>query len=512
MKARADEAGITLPPRTRGSYDVLFDGEAVWSLNLDDDRGSRPVHVPWPRAMRPWLHGRADLALRRSVPEEDDEEPETIPLGSVTFGEGEERIRFVDSRGLPVVIDKWGIVQRPFSSRGESVTAELAELTGQVIDVVREDCGIDAWIAFGTLLGAARNGRAIGHDSDSDLLYLSNKATPAEINLEAYEIKRALARRGFKTVLKTGSFVTVLAPGSDGAPIGIDVYACFYVDDVLHETATLRAPIPPEAILPLTTMEFEGRRLAAPADPERLLAASYGPGWRRPDPSFRHQPDAGTVERFDGWFGSMMTNRRAWEAWWREHPGLGPASPLAERVLDDHGRPVGVFEIGAGNGSDAVRLAEAGHRVHGVDYARRSFRAAQDHGRKHDLTLTLNHANLYDVRDALTLGALQLHKPHPPRVVLARSVLDALLPRGRDAFWRLLATTLRGGGRAYLQFVAPDQAAGRGDDGPPLHPVPVEVVRRRVQRLGGRVLLEEQVTDSGPWRPGECWHVVAEWA
>lgn len=504
MKARADQDGITLPPRTTGSYDVLFDGEPVWSLNLDET-GRQPVRVPWPKAMRPWLDGHAEIALRPSVPGEDDS---LIPLGSVAFGRSSERISFVDGRGLPVVIDKWGIVQRPFSTRGEAVTAELAEITARVIDVVREECGLEAWIAFGTLLGAARGGKAIGHDSDSDLLYLSERTTPAEINLEAYAIKRALVRRGFKAVLKSGSFVTVLVPGSDGAPIGVDVYACFYVGDVLHETATLRAPIPRSAIHPLTTMEFEGRPLPAPADPDALLAASYGPGWRVPDPSFRHQPDHGTVVRFDGWYGSMMTNRRAWEGWWRDHQELRPASSLAQRLLADVRSGAAVLEIGVGAGSDAVRMAEAGHRTQGVDYARRAFRTAQRHARQHDLPLTLTQANLYDLRDALTLGALQLHRSKPPRAVLARGVLDSVLPRGRDAFWRLLAMSLRVGGRAYLEFLAPDQAVDAGDR-PPLYPIAADVVHRRVHRYGGRVVLAEEVAADGG---GSCWHIVAEWS
>ena len=324
--------------------------------------------------MRRWLDGYADVTLREVGPA-DGTEPRVIELGRVDFGSGVGQIRLVDAHDRPVVIDKWGIMQRPFSSRGAAVTQELGECTRQVIQVLREDCGIDAWLAFGTLLGAARGGRAIGHDSDSDLLYLSEKETPAEINREIYGIQRAFARRGLATTLKSGSFVTVLFPGPDGAPLGIDVYACFYVDGVLHETATLREAIPREAILPLSTMEFEGLALPVPADPAVLLTASYGPGWRVPDPSFRHEPDQGTIARFEGWFGNMMTARRGWEAWWNHHHELAAPSDLAERVMADHPEPVSVLEVGAGNGSDAVALGERGHRVNAYDYARRLLRA-----------------------------------------------------------------------------------------------------------------------------------------
>lgn len=501
MKARADDDGLVVPSRLSGSYDVVFDGTAVWTVALEGGgRLGRPVQVGWPKAMRPWLDGVAEVSLRPSVGGGAE-----ITVGEVSFGSGEGRVEFVDGQGRAVVIDKWGIVQRPFSTRGSEVTAELAEQTQHVIDVVREELGIECWMAFGTLLGAARAGKAIGHDSDSDVLYLSERTTPAEINLEAYAIKRALVRRGLRAVIKSGSFVTVLVPGSDGAPIGIDVYACFYVDGILHETATLRAPIPREAILPLTTMNFEGRELPAPADPGALLAGSYGPNWQTPDPSFRHTPDKGTVNRFDAWFGNMMTYRRVWEAWWRDHQELSPASPLAQRVLDDHADAVSVFEIGAGNGSDAVALAEQGHRVQAYDFARRSFRAANQHGDDHDLSVTFGLANLYDARDAMTLAALQLHRPRSPKVVLARSVVDALQPRARESFWRLVSTSLRSGGRAYLELTdQPDADAGAGGERPPVHPTTVESVRRQVESRAGRVVLAEPA--------GRGWHVVAEWS
>ena len=517
VKVRADENGIIVPPGLSGSYDVLFDGEPVWSFTLDDKARRRGSHlVRWPRAMRRWLDGYAELALRESAPADRDTEPRLVPLGRVSFGRGEQPIRFVDADERPVVIDKWGIVQRPFSTRGEDVTAALGARTREVIEILREDCGIEAWMAFGTLLGAARAGKAIGHDSDSDLLYLSEKSTLAEINLECYAIKRAFARRGLAATVKSGSFVTVLFPGPDGAPLGIDVYACFYIDGVLHETATLRAPIPREVILPLRTMEFEGQQLPAPADPAALLEASYGPGWRVPDPSFRHEPDKGTVARFEGWFGNMMTARRGWEAWWHERQELAPPSELARRMMADHPVPVSVLEIGAGNGSDAVRMGEQGHRVNAFDFARKSFGAANRRTRELDLPIRFGVCNLYDFRDALTLAALQLRRPRPPEVVLARFLLGSLHPRGLDAFWRLVRTSLRGGGRLYLEFSdEPDPDRDNSQRPYPLRfRVDTDQVRHTLEQLGARITLADRrkraAPDGGRDRPS--WHVVAEWS
>lgn len=512
MRFRADEQGVHVSPRLAGSFDVLFDGHPAWSFSVEPRgwRGERLVR--WPAAMRPWLHGTAHVELRASGVTEG----RRIDLGRLSFGEGSEPIRFVDGGGRPVMIDKWGIVQRPFESRGQEVTAEIAARTVDVIELVRRECGLELWIAFGTLLGAARSGSAIGHDSDVDLLYLSEQRTPAGINLEAYRIKRALDRAGMRTVVKSGSFVTVLFPGPDGIPLGVDIYACFYVGDLLHETATVRAPIPRHAVLPLGTLEFEGLPMPAPAEPEVLLAASYGPGWRVPDPSFRHTPGPEITDRFDAWFGSTMTHRRAWETWWREHGELRPGSALADRLLEDTGGRGPVVEVGAGNGSDAVHLAAAGLQVTATDYARGSWRLAAQEARRRELRVRFERVNLYDLRDTLTAAAELRHRPRPPRALLARGVLDSLHPRGQDAFWRFCRTALHGGGRAYVELDEPATAAGRYRRGdlPPGYAVRRTDVETAAAAQGGRVVAADRVPGDGGSGTGprrERWQLVVEW-
>ena len=100
---------------------------------------------------------------------------------------------FVDNHGIPIFIDKWGLIQRPFDGRREAgVVDAMVDMARRVLQIMRDDCGIDGWLSFGTLLGAARDGGAIGHDSDIDLNYLSEKQTPAEMAVELWDIGRAL--------------------------------------------------------------------------------------------------------------------------------------------------------------------------------------------------------------------------------------------------------------------------------------------------------------------------------
>ena len=283
---RVDDAGLHLEPGFTGSGDVFFDDHHAWSFSAGEGgRGGDEVLVEWPKRMTRWLNGSSVVRVVSG----DDE----IFAGEVSFGDGKGRVEFVDKDGIPVMIDKWGLLQRPFSGRDPSVVEQMVEVTSEILDVMERECGVRGWIAFGTLLGAAREGRVIGHDSDIDLAYLSEKPTPSEMVTELYDVARALRRHDLAVQHKSGSFITVVFKSPDGGTASIDIYTCFHVGDLLYETATVRAPVPPSAIVPLTELEFEGRMLPAPAHPDRMLAVSYGPRLAGARPVVQAHPRTG---------------------------------------------------------------------------------------------------------------------------------------------------------------------------------------------------------------------------
>lgn len=486
-----------------GLCEVLFDGTTVWSFLPRPPEDDGWTSVPWPDNLRPWLNGVARVEVRTADGRELD-------LGEIRFGAGEGRVRLVDEHGIPVVIDKWGIAQRPFAGRGEGVTEHMLEYVERIISVLSEDCGIDAWIAFGTLLGAAREGGVIRHDSDIDLAFLSDQPTPAGVARDMFRAKRALTRAGMRVINKTGSFVTVSFRAPDGAMASIDLYACFYVGDLLHETATVRAPVPREAILPLKPLLFEGRLLPAPADPDTVLTASYGEGWRVPDPSFRHEPGPDIVQRFDQWFGNVMRQRRGWEAFWRDSqdPTLQRPSEFARWVADRLGERSLVVDVGAGSGRDARLMIERGHLAIALDFARGSYRGLPRGERE----LVLDHMNLYDPRDAITRAAL-LARRSEPKVVYARALLESLAPQGIDSFWRFLRLVMRSGGHAFLEFAEGDSEGSMRfhDFNGRLFPVDPEEVEARILGLGGMVTekrCDRVSAEEGGWR----WRLAATWS
>ena len=508
---RVDDAGVHLPADCDGSGDVYFDGHHAWSYTAPRAQETGETLVPWPKRMKRWLNGASEVRVVSG-----DEE---LFEGLVSFGNGSGRVRFVDKAGIPVMIDKWGLLQRPFSGRDAGVVDQMVDITDRILDVMEAECGVQGWIAFGTLLGAAREGKVIGHDSDIDLAYLSDRTTPAEMAVELYEIARALRRHGMTVLNKSGAFITVVWTSPDGGMASIDVYTCFYVGDLLYETATVRQRVPRSAILPLTELEFEGRMLPAPADPDAMLAVSYGPGWRVPDPSFKHEPGPEIVERFDGWFSSLMRQRRDWEQHVSDclkDTSRGP-SDFARWVAGKLPADTRVIEIGSGSGHDALHLAGAGWPVLGLDYARPSLRRPQRLARRGGLPASFSHLNLYDLRDVLSRAAL-VARDKRPHSLYVREVLETLDDDGLENFWRFASMTMRGGGTAFLEGHAlsrPDAAEWRSaHGGGRRHPLDPRMLEGDAVRAGGTVTHREGFLISGAAVSGGAparWRMVVEW-
>lgn len=513
---RVDAEGLHLPERA-DSFAVFLDDRLIWQSDHVGERG----FVPWPAALRPWLNGRT--AVKVAV---KDTVSETVSdLGEVRFGESEDRIRFEDEQGIALVVDKWGLVQRPFSSRQNDVRVFLAAEADKIVGIVARDCGIDLWMAFGTLLGAVREQGVIGSDSDVDLAYLSDQPSPAHMQLEMMNMNRALRRAGYRVIRKTGSFSTIRLQAPDGALATIDIYTCFYSAGMFLATATLRADVPVEAILPLQRLSFEGLLLPAPASPERLLSASYGPSWRRPDPSFMHRPDLDVVRRFDNWFGNWMKQRREWESfWWGSASASPPESQdagarFAAWVLADLTPGTVVIDLGAGKGSSTEFFSRAGHRVWAIDYARNAIdrlrELAQRTSGEHRVQART--VNLYDSRDALSAATWLACRAARPRAIYCRHVVDAMPADARENLWRAAHIILSGSGGAsgklYAQFdTAPTvrtRGAGRFPQGAGRRwPVTATSLRNEWTAAGGRET-HRHVTPLE--HGGERWRVVISW-
>ena len=288
--------------------DTLFDGRRIWSFwTLRDTRpGDSGQVAEWPPALRRFLDGTTQLSVVEHVSGRVlfDEE---VSLGSST-----DRIAVVDSSGRPLGVDKSNRITTTFDTRDRDQTAPLLDSTEQVLSALLE-AGVDAFPAYGTLLGAIREQDFIGHDSDVDLGYVSRHKHPLDVIRESYRLQRYLRERGYSIDRYSAAAFKVEVLEADGAVRGLDVFGGYFLNGRLYLMGEIGTPFEEEWVFPLGTCTFAGRTLPAPARPEKLLEATYGPNWKVPDPAFHFATPRTTYRRLNGWFRGTRVNRKIWD-------------------------------------------------------------------------------------------------------------------------------------------------------------------------------------------------------
>ncbi len=494
----SDEGVLLRPPGAEDfPVDVLFDGRRIASFWLRRDTEARgaDVRYRWPVPLQRFLNGTTELRLVDHVSGTE------LYRAEVTLGSGEGRIRVEDAQGNPLGLDKSNRLSRLFTSRSAEHLEPLLDAIGTVVSAL-EEAGVRPFLAYGTLLGAVRQGSFIGHDSDADLGYVSEHDHPADVALESFRLQRRLHRMGFEVSRYSGLAFKIVVREADGSPRGLDVFGGFLREGTLYLMGEVGQPFRPEWVEPRSEVTLAGRRFPAPHEPERLLEASYGPGWRVPDPAYKFQTPRTVQRRLSGWFRGTRVGRDA--RWQRLQRGPTPVpsdgpSDFVQWVAGREPDTRTAVDVGCGTGRDVLFLARSGITAHGLDYFPRYFRAADRRARKKGLDATFDWMNLGELRSVLVTGAVLSRAPGP-RVVLARHVVEATDRSGRDNLFRFARMVTRGSGRLYLQLRATRRGDRGGTDVPRLD---LDRLRAQVIALGGRVT-EDIALDAReePLRPG----------
>jgi len=452
-RVSVDADGLTARSRRELVLDVLFDGRRIWSLWLhrDGEARGRETFVAWPKGLERFLDGKARVSVVVH------ETGEVLYDAEHSFGTSTARISVVDRQGNPLATDKTGKLVKTFATRSAEHVVPLLDAVQEVLDAL-DKAGVEAFLAYGTLLGAVREGRLLGHDSDADLGYVSRHTHPVDVMRESFRLQARLAEMGYATQRYSGAAFKVKVAEADGSIRGLDVFGGFLREGRLYLMGEIRTRFREEWIFPLTRAQLEGRSFPVPADPDRLLAATYGRDWRTPDPAFHFRTPSSTHRRLNGWFRGIRPDRPLWDRTYRRpEPESWEPSDLARDAFAEHGEAATYVDVGCGLGVDARWLGDQGAEAWGLDHVPEAFRvaaaAAQEGGLAHYLYL-----NLLEMRSVLSTGALLARRPGP-RVVLGRHLVDALTVAGRHHFFRLVDMTLREGGDLHLEFLC-----GRGND------------------------------------------------
>ena len=368
------DRGVRVPFGLREVIDVQFGGERIWSFNPEREstKLSPRVGPLGPGSSSPYLDGVADVSLVQHL------SGETVLEERVAFGTKTDQIRLVDQDGHPVAVDKAGHLQRMFARTDHALTEAVLDSVEKVLHDLREECGLDAFLSFGCLLGAVRDGHMIGHDSDADVSYLSRHTHPFDIIRENKEAARTMQSLGWRITRMSAGRLQDLDAARRQPPGGhrrLHRVPCRR--QVLHGAVRHGRPAP---VSNPPRRRGDARRPAhRRAGPAGGCSwrSTYGPSWRVPDPSFEFHPSRATARHMNGWLRNNRKHLRHWGDFYRSRTSdrvPTTPSPFATWVADQLEPRQHVLDVGSGNGRDSVYFAGQGHRVTALDGTQRARR------------------------------------------------------------------------------------------------------------------------------------------
>jgi hypothetical protein len=500
-----DADGVTARAPREAVLDMLVDGRRVYSFWVHRDGGqisSGRWLVPWPKQLLEFLNGTARFTVVVH------ETGETVYDGEVTLGSGTGRIAILNRNGQPLSLDRTWRRVVTFDSRSNEQVEPLLDAIDVVLGALRK-AGIEAFLAYGTLLGAVREGKLLGHDGDADLGYVSHLTHPVDVIRESFRLQRDLVALGLHITRYSALAFKVDVDEGDGVVRGLDVFGGFLMDGRLYLMGEIGDRFEKSWVYPLGTTTLEGRTFPAPADPDKLLTAMYGP-WRTPDPAFHFSPPAMTVRRLNGWFRGLRVGRAKWDRIYsrKQKPLATEPSSLVAWAAEREPDAATYVDLGCGRGSDVLWMAGRGVPSVGLDFQPRSYAEAAARGVE---GADFWRCNLLEMRDVLPAGAELARRPGP-RLLVARHLADALGTDARQHLWRLARMTLagEGGGRLYVEFLS-----RFGDDG---YAKDLHVKRRRprllvaeLERTGATIVHRETMRVSDSPTASKVGRLIVEW-
>jgi SAM-dependent methyltransferase len=426
--------------------DVLLEGVRTVSFPESSfTADGRRRTVRWPDPLAAALTGRAALTVRDAVSGTE------VGAADVQFRGSPARLDLRDGQGRWLSVNKWGRLAPSFDGMDARPVQErlLRRMDGLIQDL--RAAGVDPFVCYGTLLGLVRDGRLIPHDDDADLAYLSRHENPADVALESLAIERALRARGHAVLRHSGGHLQVRFDLDGALDHYIDVftafrtegctYLCFQVGDVALDLSRLG------------TLSALGREFPVPVEAEALLAATYGPGWRVPDPSFTFTTPHAVRSRIHSWFGEFTMQHDHWQDFYSSAAAdRVPAeeSTFARWVVDRVDGHPPILDVGTGTARDARFFAMKEHPVTAVDYCESAVSRARRLASQEGWEARFSVVNLADLQSVA--GFVESMDWSRGWQLYARFLVHAIDDSARANLWTLAAHVTRHGGECWLEF------------------------------------------------------------
>jgi hypothetical protein len=276
----------------------------------------------------------------------------------------------------------------------------VMDLYTRVRAVLHEDFGLEAFLCYGTLLGAVREGGYLDHDADFDTAYVSRRTSAAEATAELVDVALALVRHGFHVEAHPAK----LRISDRGGSHRIDLFHTYF--DV---EAVLRLPFGVAGTATITDAEWKGvqevewpgGKALLPVNAEQLAEHIYGEDWRVPKQGFVWRLDK-TASAPEAELTTEQRTKIYWASFYAQtHYTSG--STFFEFVSGWEGIPDNVIDIGCGDGRDSCAFGATGRHVLGVDQSPVGIENASQQAEKRGLAERVSFRTC-DVADVADLG------------------------------------------------------------------------------------------------------------
>lgn len=156
----------------------------------------------------------------------------------------------------------------------------------RLVEVLKSDVlpfGATPVLAYGSLLGAVRDGKLLSHDDDFDVIVVLDAPSQKDFEIRRNELLGHLGSRGWN-VSPNGNYFNAHL-GRSGEPAIVDLFVAWDDGDFVwtHMEKMKWRTIQRDWFVNLNEVTVDGINIAGPKAAEEFLFARYGAGWVEPD-------------------------------------------------------------------------------------------------------------------------------------------------------------------------------------------------------------------------------------